>query len=106
MASVQNQAKPENSSFRTARALRVHGQPPPSSGPTLCGGRPEAQRRPRVIDGDLPDRLDALDGESLDEPVAVEVGAELAPLGVADPGQAVGSGGADDRAEPVQVRAV
>jgi len=45
-------------------------------------------------------------GEGLGEPVTVEVGAELAALGVADPGEAVGTSGADDGAELVEVATV
>jgi hypothetical protein len=39
----------------------------------------------------------------LGEPVTVEVGAELAAFGVADPGQAAGASGTDDRAQLVEV---
>src|SRR3984957_7047902 len=87
-------------------------------GPTVCrrssraggrrwrcsgGCRPEAQRRPGVVDGNLPHRLDAVGGDGLSEPVAVEVGAELPAFGVTDPGDAVGGSGADNRAEPIEV---
>jgi len=66
-----------------------------------CGSK--AQRRPSVVDGNLPDRLYAFAGEDLGEPVTVEVGAELAAFGVADPGQAVGASGTNDGGELVEV---
>lgn len=46
--------------------------------PVLLVRRPEAQGGPGVVDGYLPDRLHALIGQGGDEPVAVQVGAELA----------------------------
>src|ERR1700735_2158276 len=67
------------------------------------GCRPEAQRRPGVVDGNLPHRLDAVGGDGLNEPVTVKVGAELPAFRVADPGDAVGVSGADDRVELIEV---
>ena len=67
------------------------------------GCRPEAQRRPGAVDGNLPHRLDAVGGEGLSEPVTVEVGPELPAFGVTDPGDAVGVSGADNRAELIEV---
>src|SRR3984957_962222 len=81
------------------RSSRAGGRRWRSSG----GCRPEAQRRPGVVDGDLPHRLDAVGGEGLGEPVTVEVGAELSSFGVADPGDAVGVSGADHRAGLIEV---
>ena len=46
--------------------------------PVLLVRRPEAQGGPGVVDEYLPDRLHALIGQGGDEPVAVQVGAELA----------------------------
>ena len=58
----------------------------------LPGGGPEPQRGPGVVDGHLADRLHAASDQGRGEPVAVQVGAELASLGVADPRQPVGAG--------------
>lgn len=42
----------------------------------------EPQRRPHVIDGDLPDRLDAPAGQRASEDIPVEIGAKLAGLDI------------------------
>jgi hypothetical protein len=52
-------------------------------------GRAKAQCGPGAVDGYLADGLHALAGQGCDEPVTVEICAELAALGVTDPRQAI-----------------
>ena len=61
----------------------------------LGSGRAEPQRRPDLVECDLPDRPDAVSGHRRRQPVTVQVGAELAGLGVGDPGELVRAGRID-----------
>ena len=80
---------------------------PPQPHRQADSGGAEPQGRPRLVDGDLPDRLHAPGGQQRREDVPVQVGAELARLRVSDPGKPVLPGRLDSgRGDGVKLRLV
>src|SRR2546426_51150 len=90
------------SACRGATRLRIDGriprQPSPWHGcPPHSLPRPEANRAPDIVDGDLADSLDLLLEQMPPKDVPIQVRPELPRLGISDPRKPVRLRGLDDR---------